>query len=105
MVPHSEGGSSVAVERKARAVTDGQHTNHGRWSEPGVPHKGWECIGVEDAKEDGGDMETCGMCLTAEIRYIHRMQHPEFPEILEVGCICAMKWRTIMSGRSCAKKS
>jgi hypothetical protein len=29
------------------------------------------------------------MCENVEIRYVHSMQHPDYPQILGVGCICA----------------
>ncbi len=29
------------------------------------------------------------MCETQDIRYIHHMEHPDHPESLEVGCVCA----------------
>ena len=62
------------------------HTDHGKWSEAGVPKKGWNCIGIDDLEEPS---QTCEMCGTAEIRYVHYMQHPDYPEELAVGCICA----------------
>jgi len=66
-------------------MTDG-HTNHGKWSQPGVPHKNWKCVGFEDLREPS---ELCGMCESIEIRHVHYMQHPDYPEILGVGCVCA----------------
>jgi hypothetical protein len=33
--------------------------------------------------------EICEMCEFAEIRYVHIMQHPDYPETLRVGCVCA----------------
>ena len=60
--------------------------NRGKWSKPGVPHKGWKCIGVEDLEEPS---EICEMCETQEIRYVHYMQHEDYPETLGVGCVCA----------------
>ena len=62
------------------------HTANGKWAEPGVPHKGWSCDAVTDL---GEPLEICGMCETAEIRYVHSMSHPEYPDVLDVGCICA----------------
>lgn len=62
------------------------HTDHGKWSEAGVPKKGWSCIGIDDLGEPS---QTCEMCGTAEIRYVHYMQHPDHPEELAVGCVCA----------------
>jgi hypothetical protein len=29
------------------------------------------------------------MCENVEIRYVHSMEHPDYPDELEVGCICA----------------
>lgn len=60
--------------------------NFGKWSVPGVPHKGWSCLGVEDL---GDDRMICEMCETVEIRYVHTMAHLEYPERLDCGCICA----------------
>ncbi|KQX38194.1 hypothetical protein ASD04_11275 [Devosia sp. Root436] len=62
------------------------HTDHGKWSETGVPKKGWNCVGVDDLGEPS---QTCEMCGTAEIRYVHIMHHPDYPADLSVGCICA----------------
>ena len=59
---------------------------HGKWSVPGIPHKGWQCVDFEDLEEPS---ETCQMCEIAEIRYVHVMQHPDYPDILRCGCICA----------------
>lgn len=58
----------------------------GKWSEKGVPHKGWACIHIEDLGESA---QTCEMCETREIRFVHHMQHQKYPDILRVGCICA----------------
>ena len=67
------------MEKKERA-------RYGKWSQHGVPHRGWSCIGTEDL---GEPLQTCMMCEHAEIRYVHVMEHPEYPETLEVGCVCA----------------
>jgi hypothetical protein len=29
------------------------------------------------------------MCETQDIRYVHHMEHPDYPESLAVGCVCA----------------
>jgi hypothetical protein len=29
------------------------------------------------------------MCEAQTVRYVHEMQHPDYPEVLKVGCICA----------------
>jgi hypothetical protein len=58
----------------------------GKWSQRGIPHKGWTCINIYDLEHD---RVTCEMCESAEIRYVHVMTHPQFSGELEVGCICA----------------
>ena len=50
------------------------HTRRGKWSEAGVPKKGWTCVGVEDLEEPS---QLCEMCDSAEIRYAHIMEHPD----------------------------
>ena len=59
---------------------------HGKWSVSGVPHKGWNCIDVEDLGSPG---ETCEMCEYQIIRYVHVMTHAKYPRELRVGCVCA----------------
>jgi hypothetical protein len=44
----------------------------GKWSRAGVPHKGWECVDVEDLENDRA---ICEMCEVTEIRYVHTMVH------------------------------
>src|SRR5262245_50790777 len=58
----------------------------GKWREPGVPHRGWTCVDIEDLGEPS---HTCEMCETMVVRYAHAMTHPDYPEELRVGCICA----------------
>ena len=58
----------------------------GKWSQPGVPHRGWLCVGTEDL---GEPLITCEMCEFQTIRYVHVMEHPSYAEVLRVGCICA----------------
>ncbi|WP_299929545.1 hypothetical protein [uncultured Pelagimonas sp.] len=58
----------------------------GKWSEAGVPHKGWTCDDVEDL---GDDRRICEMCRTQEIRYVHYMSHREYDQVLACGCDCA----------------
>lgn len=62
------------------------HTHHGKWSEVGVPKRGWSCVHVEDLGEPA---QLCEMCENVEIRYVHEMQHPDYSGTLSVGCICA----------------
>ena len=64
----------------------GETRGSGKWGQPGVPHKGWSCVGIEDLEEPSA---VCDMCETQEIRYVHYMEHPGYPDQLGVGCICA----------------
>jgi hypothetical protein len=59
---------------------------HGKCSGPGVPHKGWKCVGLEDF---GAPSQTCEMCEIIPIRFVHEMEHPDYPGKLCVGCVCA----------------
>jgi hypothetical protein len=61
-------------------------TDRGMWSTPNVPHKGWFCTGMEDM---GDVLETCEMCQSAVIRFVHVVAHREWPNPLRVGCVCA----------------
>lgn len=65
---------------------DGPAGGHGKWSQPGVPHRGWACVGIEDLGEPSA---TCEMCETQEIRYVHYMHHTDYVDDLACGCICA----------------
>ena len=67
----------------------------GKWSEKGVPHKGWHCIDIEDL---GEPEQKCEMCESQDIRYIHYMEHAQYPEVLKVGCVCAGHMEEDLSG-------
>lgn len=58
----------------------------GKWRSPDVPHRGWQCTGVEDLGEPSA---ICEMCEVMEIRYVHYMTHPDYPDELACGCVCA----------------
>jgi hypothetical protein len=58
----------------------------GKWNRDDVPKRGWSCVSVEDLD---GPYETCAMCEVQQIRFVHTMSHPEYPETLDCGCICA----------------
>ena len=60
--------------------------NRGKWSLPGVPHRGWQLVDFEDL---GDLVGTCEMCETQSIRYVHYMEHPDYPDGLGVGSVCA----------------
>lgn len=66
----------------------------GLWDKEGIPHKGWECVGMIDLGEDADDMdfdtkkdelyEQCEMCSQEGVRYVHLMQHPDYPDELRL---------------------
>lgn len=58
----------------------------GKWSVAGVPHRGWVCVDIEDLGEPSTE---CEMCEAQTIRYVHYMEHPNYPQVLQVGCVCA----------------
>lgn len=58
----------------------------GKWSVAGVPHRGWTCVDIEDL---GKPQIDCEMCESQTTRYVHHMEHPDYPNVLEVGCVCA----------------
>ena len=60
--------------------------NRGKWAREDVPQSGWEFLEMEFLKEG---MQKCEMCEHTRIRYAHHMRHPDFHEVLRVGCICA----------------
>ena len=61
----------------------------GKWAQQGVPHKGWKCIDYYDIRDTSDSLVICEMCERQEIRYIHVMRHDNYPDDLEVGCVCA----------------
>jgi len=64
----------------------GERAIGGLWSESGVPHKGWRFLDMEDL---GVPDHTCEMCERVQVRYVHRMEHPDYARVLSVGCVCA----------------
>jgi hypothetical protein len=58
----------------------------GKWIVAGVPHKGWICVDIDDLGEPSA---LCEMCEVKQIRYVHRMEHPDYPISLGCGCFCA----------------
>lgn len=64
------------------------------WNKPGVPHKGWRCVGAVDLDWESHDhyvRATCQMCGQERIRYVHTMEHDDYPRRLRVGFVCAAK--------------
>jgi hypothetical protein len=72
----------VTTTPEEQAVAQGR----GKWSQPGVPHRGWSCVEIEDLDDE---RRTCEMCESREIRYAHHMRHTQFADVLVVGCVCA----------------
>lgn len=75
---------SALADREKTVETTSRAT--GKWSQPGVPHKGWTCLDIEDLGEPSA---TCEMCEAQEIRYVHHMEHPNYSGSLGCGCVCA----------------
>lgn len=58
----------------------------GKWSEPSVPHKGWEvaeCYKLEEREQ------LCEMCERQHVMFVHVMRHENYHDDLRVGCVCA----------------
>lgn len=61
--------------------------HRGKWSQPGVPHRGWTCVDVLDLGEVN---HTCEMCEDTAVRYVHVMHHQDYQyHQLLCGCVCA----------------
>tara|TARA_B100000953_G_scaffold283277_1_gene262128 strand:- start:96 stop:644 length:549 start_codon:yes stop_codon:yes gene_type:complete len=76
------------------------HSNT-KWSEPGLPHKNWHCVGEFDALDELGDLTVCDMCEKQRIRFVHVMAHALHDKQLNCGCVCA----SYMSGDALATET
>lgn len=57
------------------------------YGQAGVPTKGWM---IDEVINRGkGLEEACQCCEQRQVRYAHRITHPDYPEPFLVGCICA----------------
>lgn len=65
---------------------DGPSGGRGKWSQAGVPKKGWECVNIEDLGEPSA---YCEMCESSQIRFVHYMRNSRFPNELACGVVCA----------------
>lgn len=72
--------------RMAISEEDLVASKRGKWSVAGVPHRGWVCVDIEDLVEPSIE---CEMCESQTIRYVHHMSHDDYPDALQVGCVCA----------------
>lgn len=61
----------------------------GKWGQPGVPHRGWSFVDMDDLGPDPDGWQKCEMCEAMHIRYVHTMTHPDYPGELGCGCVCA----------------
>lgn len=63
--------------------------------EPGVPHKGWRWQDAVDSRDENGlaydEYEDCQFCGHERIRFVHLLEHDEWPDTIRVGCVCAEK--------------
>lgn len=66
---------------------EGPSGGWGKWSKPGVPHRGWTCVDIDPLSE--GETIVCEMCERTQVRFVHYMEHPDYKETLRCGCVCA----------------
>lgn len=55
-------------------------------------NNGWKLQDVIDLQDSGlfyGEYESCEYCHHEQIRFVHILHHPNHPNPLRVGCICA----------------
>jgi hypothetical protein len=78
--------AASAGNARAQGAGIGSVTATGKWTQPGVPHKGWTCVDIEDL---GSPDHVCEMCEVQDVRYVHIMEHANYVKTLRVGCICA----------------
>lgn len=57
----------------------------------GAPLSGWYCTEIIDVREDDPEapLSTCELCGCDKVRFIHVMEHEQYFEPVDVGCICA----------------
>ena len=60
--------------RMAISEEDLVASKKGKWSVAGVPHRGWVCVDIEDLGEPSIECD---------------MSHDDYPDVLQVGCVCA----------------
>lgn len=61
-------------------------TTTGKWAEPGVPHRAWRCVDIEERDEQD---HLCEMCEARLVRFVHVMENDRYAGELRVGCVCA----------------
>ena len=57
----------------------------------GAPITDWSCAVVRDVRKDNNNapLMSCEVCGCPRVRFVHEMQHKDYPLTLYVGCICA----------------
>lgn len=70
---------------------------HKRLRKLNAPLENWRCVEVID--EETADF-ICELCDCQKVRFIHVMEHSDYPDYIQVGCICA----GIMEGNLMAAK-
>lgn len=83
------------------APVNAMHGGFGKWGMTGLPFTGWDwCFDRNGAREiwesefmpPGGRYDwsgVCEMCDRPNVRWLHRMRHPDIEERLTVGWCCA----------------
>jgi hypothetical protein len=51
-------------------------TGTGKWTEAGVPHKGWTCVDIQGLEEQEHRGE---MCEARHVRFVHVIEHSIYP--------------------------
>jgi hypothetical protein len=64
------------------------------WSTPKFPHRGWTFVDIIDLNPDeepseNVNYESCEVCGQYPIRFVHTLDHDDWPEPVDVGCVCA----------------
>lgn len=57
----------------------------GKWLRPDVPKEGWRVVKVHVVDPT----QWCQMCESQRVRNVHKMEHPDYAEVLGVGSVCA----------------
>lgn len=65
-----------------------------------MPHKGWRAYAIDDFGDSRIDCEMCG---NREVRWVHYMTHPNYPQDLKVGCVCAENMQDNYDGKQAEK--
>jgi hypothetical protein len=65
---------------------EAETTATGKWAQPGVPHRGWRCVDIEELDEQD---HLCEMCEARMVRFVHVMENDRYDGELRVGCVCA----------------